>query len=224
MPGRNPGPGSLPIVLGALIVAGAVLRMASGDSVLITDLVYRTGPSGGKARYPGNRTPENALTTFYLAIDSGDYERAYGVLLEPDWTAANKPVPYREAVAASPEGFRSWTTEEEFLIRMKSEIGIRGSGITLNSVEARIVEPLDPARYRDTYGISDVGDAFLVEARGNILGACSIFTWRKNLEVLEIGKRYRVLLSGTKEGPGFFYQSWFADVERIGNLRAGGGT
>ena len=185
--------------------------------MLFTRLIYAPGQ---KVRYPGNRTAEDTVTSFYMAIDSGDYERAYELVLEPRWTGVQEPATYREAVEEDPVLFKTWTTEEEFLQRMKSEVGAGGSGITLKGVDARILEPVETVTYEDIYGISDVRGAYRVEASGNILGACSIFTWRKELVVLQIGKGYRVLLSGTKDKNSYYYQSWFTGFERVGNLRA----
>jgi hypothetical protein len=60
----------------------------------------------------------------------------------------------------------------------------------------------------------------VVRARGTLLGACTIFSWQKTLPVSGEGGRFRLLLSGTKPANSLFYQEWFADLRRIGSLRA----
>lgn len=203
-------------VFTALILVGVALRALSGHEIVLTTLIY--SPSE-KVRYPGSRTPEDTVKSFYLSIDNGDYERAYSLILEPRWT--EEPASYREAVVVEENIFRGWTEEEEFLRRLKYEIGIKGSGITLNSINAHMVEELEADTYFNAFDIAGLRSTFGVEVHGNILGACSIFSWRKELTVLQIGRRYRVLLDGTKEADSFYYQSWFTGFEKIGDIRGG---
>ena len=203
-------------VFTALILVGVALRALSGNEIVLTTLIY--SPSE-KVRYPGSRTPEDTVKSFYLSIDNGDYERAYSLILEPRWT--EEPASYREAVVVEDNIFRGWTEEEEFLRRLKYEIGIKGSGITLNSVNAHVVEELETDPYFNAFDIAGLRSAFGVEVHGNILGACSIFSWRKELTVLQIGRQYRVLLDGSKEADSFYYQSWFTGFEKIGDIRGG---
>ncbi|MCK4923683.1 MAG: hypothetical protein KAS61_01845 [Spirochaetes bacterium] len=203
-------------VFTALILVGVALRALSGNEIVLTTLIY--SPSE-KVRYPGSRTPEDTVKSFYLSIDNGDYERAYSLILEPRWT--EEPASYREAVVVEENIFRGWTEEEEFLRRLKYEIGIKGSGITLNSINAHMVEELEADTYFNAFDIAGLRSTFGVEVHGNILGACSIFSWRKELTVLQIGRRYRVLLDGTKEADSFYYQSWFTGFEKIGDIRGG---
>lgn len=203
-------------VFTALILVGVALRALSGHEIVLTTLIY--SPSE-KVRYPGSRTPEDTVKSFYLSIDNGDYERAYSLILEPRWT--EEPASYREAVVVEENIFRGWTEEEEFLRRLKYEIGIKGSGITLNSINAHVVEELEADTYFNAFDIAGLRSTFGVEVHGNILGACSIFSWRKELTVLQIGRRYRVLLDGTKEADSFYYQSWFTGFEKIGDIRGG---
>jgi hypothetical protein len=202
------------IIFLSLILFGVFMRALSGRSILFSTLIYSPGQ---KIRYPGSRTPEDTVTSFYLSIDNGDYARAYSLILEPRWT--EEPANYREAVLVEDRSFWGWTEEEEFLKRLKLEIGIKGSGITLNSVHAHVVEELAADTYFKSFDITDLRSAYKVEAQGNILGACSIFSWRKELTVLQIGRQYRVLLDGTKEADSFYYQSWFSEFEKIGDLR-----
>jgi hypothetical protein len=200
----------------ALILVGVTLRVMSGHEIVMTTLIYSPGE---KVRYPGSRTPEDTVTSFYLSLDNGDYERAFRLILEPRWT--EEPASYGEAVVVEDKRFWGWTEEEEFLMRLKSEIGIKGSGITLNNVHAHVVEELEADTYFNAFEIAGLRSAFKVEVQGNILGACSIFSWRKELTVLQIGRQYRVLLDGTKEADSFYYQSWFTGFEKIGDIRGG---
>ena len=203
-------------VFTALILAGVALRALSGHEILLTTLIY--SPTE-KVRYPGSRTPEDTVKSFYLSIDNGDYERAYSLILEPRWT--EEPASYREAVVVEDKSFWGWTEEEEFLRRLKSEIGINGSGITLNSVHTHMVEELEIDTDFNAFDIAGLRSIFRVEVQGNILGACSIFSWRKELTVLQIGRQYRVLIDGTKEADSFYYQSWFTGFKKIGDIRGG---
>jgi hypothetical protein len=180
----------------------------------MTTLIYSPGE---KVRYPGSRTPGDTATSFYLSIDNGDYEQAYSLILEPRWT--EEPASYREAVLVEDNVFQGWTDEEGFLRRLKFEIGPKGSGITLTSVQAHVVEELEIDTYFNAFDIAGLHSACKVEVQGNILGACSVFSWRKELTVLRIGRRYRVLLDGTKEADSFYYQSWFSGFEKIGDIR-----
>ena len=208
--------GAIATVFTALILVGVAMRAMSGHEILFTTLIY--SPSE-KVRYPGSRTPGDTVKSFYLSIDNGDYERAFSLILEPRWTV--KPAFYREAVVVEDKSFWGWIEEEEFLRRLKSEIGIKGSGITLNNVHAHVVDELETDTYFNAFDIAGLRSAYKVEVQGNILGACSIFSWRKELTVLQIGRQYRVLLDGTKEADSFYYQSWFTGFEKIGDIRGG---
>jgi len=203
------------VIFAAALLFGTALRVLSGHEILLSSLIY--APSV-KVRYPGSRTPEDIAVSFYLSIDNGDYERAYELILEPRWTDA--PASYRDAVEAENRQFKGWTEEREFLKRMRHEIGPGGSGIKLNSVRAHVLYELDPDLYARAFGISGLRSAYSVNVEGSILGACSIFSWKKELTVLQMGRRYKVFLDGGKEANSFYYQSWFAEFEKIGDLRS----
>jgi hypothetical protein len=162
------------------------------------------------------------VVTFYLAMDNGDYGKAYGVMLEPDWSAGTGPASFREAVERGRGAPPGWTTKEDFLKRMEKELGAGGAGVTLGNVQARVLEENDSGLYGDIPGAESVRKAFTIEASGNILGACSIFTWRKELVVLQVGRQYRLLLSGTKNRNELYYQSWFSEFEQVGSIRGSG--
>jgi hypothetical protein len=204
-----------------LLLLGSTVRLMSGTPLLFTRLVYA---SGKRARSPGTRTPEDTVKSFYLYIDSGEYERAYGVILEPDWRVTPDRVSYNEEIIPRSDGFQRWTGEDEFVQRSIFEIGRGGTGITLNSLEAVIVEELNPQAYGERFRLRDLTAAYRVEVSGNILGACSIFSWRNELVVLQVDSGYRVLLSGTKRSGSFYHHSWFSGYKRIGTIRAGGGS
>jgi hypothetical protein len=104
---------------------------------------------------------------------------------------------------------------------MKYEIGPGGTGIKLNSVQAEVLQSLNAEPYAKSFDLGGIRSAYSVHARGSMLGACSIFSWKKQLTVLQVGRRYRIFLDGSKEENSFYYQSWFAGVEKIGDLRSG---
>ena len=203
------------VVFVAALLFGAVFRILSGHEILSSSLIY--APSV-KVRYPGSRTPQDTAVSFYLSIDNGDYERAYELILEPRWTEL--PASYRDAVDAENGQFKGWTGEREFLQRLRHEIGPGGSGIKLNSVRAHVLHELKPDLYARAFGINGLRSAYSVNVEGSILGACSIFSWKKELTVLQVGRRYKVFLDGGKEANSFYYQSWFTGFEKIGDLRS----
>ena len=203
------------VVFAAALLFGAAFRVLSGHEILLSSLIY--APSV-KVRYPGSRTPEDTAVSFYLSIDNGDYERAYELILEPRWT--DVPASYRDAVEAENGQFKGWTEEREFLNRLRHEIGPGGSGIKLNSVSAHVLHELESDLYARAFDINGLRSAYSVNVEGSILGACSIFSWKKNLTVLQVGRRYKVFLDGGKEANSFYYQSWFAEFEKIGDLRS----
>jgi hypothetical protein len=204
------------VVFAAILVLGGALRALSGHGIVFTSLIY--APSE-KIRYPGSRTPEDTAVSFYLSIDSGDYERAYGLILEPKWT--QEPASYGDAVSPENATFLGWTEEEEFLRRLKLEVGPGGSGIKLNGVHALVLREIEGDHVANAFNISGLRSAYMVNVQGSILGACSIFSWKKELTVLQIGRHYRVFLDGGKEENSFYYQSWFTGFEKIGDLRGG---
>jgi hypothetical protein len=199
-----------------LLILGIILRILSGNTIVFANLVYSPG---SKTVYPGTKTPEDTVKSFYLSIDSGDYEKAFELILEPDWTGNDLAALYRQEVEAAPALFLGWTEKERFIGRLEGELGERGNGITMNSIQARVLEALAPEPFVKTYDIQSLSSVYRVEASGNLLGACTIFSWEKEVTVLQFGKKYRVLLEGTKRKNSFYYQTWFARIERVGNLK-----
>jgi hypothetical protein len=202
----------LPVVL---FLGGAAARLAGGDALISTTLVYaRSVPE----EIPGTRTPEDTVRSFYLMLDRGLYEDAWAIAVEPDW-AGRAYVPYREEVTPG-AGATAPTPREQFVRRLNSELGYGGVWLKLHGVAARRVgDPTPPPAALPIAGMN-AESAVRVRADGRLLGACTIFGWTKELEVLRVEGGYRVLLEGTKRPSGLFYQEWFTNVEKIGTLRA----
>jgi hypothetical protein len=215
------------IAVAALIAAAAAARLMSGNALLHTDLVY--SPSR-EERIPGAASPECAAISFYLYIDAGKYGEAYEISLEPTWV---KGVSEDEGKGTAV--FAGWTTREGFVDRLNRELGPGGSQIRLGSVRAGPPVPFE--RSDDKYdgsrgapadailsGISQLEGLYRVRVSGHMLGACSVFKWRKDLTVVKSAGHYRVLLDGTGGGRGFSYRSWFENIEKLSDLRGGGGS
>lgn len=204
------------LVLVFVFAAGVFIRLLGGVSIISTDLVYYPGEMQNPT---GSKTPEEAVKSFYVLIDRGEYEKAWELSLEPDWTGGVRGYGYKDELSSSGKEFMGFTGRETFVKRLDEELGRNGGGITLRSIEAEVMEPIDTSVFYESYGLKNVRDAFRVRVKGNILGACTIFRWEKELIVLGLGKGYKVLLSGTKNKNSYFYQSWFSNIERVGDLR-----
>jgi hypothetical protein len=220
---------SITVFLVIALVLGFLVRILAGYPVVRTDLVYSPGI---RQKPPGTKSPGDVVVSFYMFLDSGLYEKAWELVLEPDFIGTGKVVNFSEEIEANPDGFYGWTDRERFVERMRRELGQEGTGITLKNIQVDAVQPVDFRQYAMKHpllnnlqksfspGLQDgVGGAFLVDVTGNLLGACTIFKWDKRIMVLRIDKRYRILLSGTKSAKSFFYQGWFSNIEKIGNLR-----
>jgi hypothetical protein len=207
----------LAFLLGALLLAGAVIRLLLGEALVSTTLVYARSTS---EQIPGARTPEDAVRSFYLMLDRGMYEEAWDIVAEPNW-AGQAYVPYREAVTPG-LGAAAPTPREQFVQRLNAELGYGGVWLKLHGVETRKVsEPGPPPAELPVAGLQ-AKSVCRVRADGRLLGACTIFSWTKELEVLEVDGTFRLLLEGTKRPSALFYQEWFTNVETIGTLRAVG--
>jgi hypothetical protein len=146
------------------------------------------------------------------------YEEAWAIVAEPDW-AGRAYVPYKEAVTAGVVPAAP-TPKEQFVQRLKAELGYGGIWLKLHGVEARrLSEPVPPPAEMPVAGLQ-ADSSCRVRAEGWLLGACTIFSWTKELEVIEIDGSFRLLLEGTKRPSALFYQEWFTNVEKIGTLRA----
>jgi hypothetical protein len=199
--------GIVAIAVVLVAVAGAAVRVLSGNALLHTDLVYSPAQ---KERIPGATSPENAARSFYLYIDSGLYDKAYDISIEPQWN---------EGVSRG-SGFdkvSGRSSREDFFARMYRELGPGGSGIRLGGIRAGEAEPVD-----DFSAIERLEGVYRVRVSGHMLGACSVFRWKKDLTVLKTAGQYKVLLDGRTGALPFSYRSWFENIEKISDLRVGG--
>jgi len=207
------------LVLLCIFFTGALIRVLSGTSILHSALIYS---SGEKDSPPGVKTPEAVVKSFYIFIDTGEYERAWEISLEPVWGSDRIGVTYRDEVDEDSGAFSGWIEKDEFISRLIQNLGERGKGITLNNIETHETGKLymdEKRRIKNQYDRIDFDEAYSVRACGQLLGACSIFKWEKDLVVLDIGGTYKVMLYGTKPKNSFFYQSWFQNISRIGDLK-----
>ena len=207
------------ILLLCIFLIGALVRFLSGNSILHSALIYS---SGKKDRPPGVKTPEAVVKSFYMFIDTGEYERAWEISLEPDWRRGRTAVTYRDEVREGPGSFPGWTGKDRFVARLTQSLGEKGKGITLNSIETHESDKLridEVTKIKNRYDKIVFDEVYSVRVSGQLLGACSIFKWEKDLIVLDIDGDYKVLLGGTKNKNSFFYQSWFLNIKRIGDLR-----
>ncbi|MBN2324839.1 MAG: hypothetical protein JXQ30_13990 [Spirochaetes bacterium] len=206
----------LPVVLlFCFVVAGVLLRILGGNRIVLTDLIYSPGVL---KTFPGTKTPENSARSFYLHIDRGEYDRAWELSLEPDWTGPDTDELFFREVAKDPGSFRGWTPKDRFIERNTWELGADGTGVTLKSVEARILRAVDTQEYAKRYGIDGLEKAYLLTVTGRLLGSCSLLRFRTSLTVLVIDGENRVLLSGTKPKDSYFYESWFSDITISGSI------
>jgi hypothetical protein len=214
--GQGAGKRWIPVVLlSCFVVFGAFFRVIGGNRVVLSDLIYSPGV---KTTFPGTKTPENTARSFYLHIDRGEYDRAWELSLEPDWAGNDTEELFFREVAADPEGFSGWTPKKRFIERNSWELGADGSGITLKSVEARILRAIDPHAFAGTYGIDDLQKAYLLEITGRLLGSCSLLRFKTDLIVLVIHGENRVFLSGAKPKDSYFYQTWFSEIKISGSI------
>jgi hypothetical protein len=203
---------ALPIVLGALVL-GAGLRAVGGVPLLRTDLVPAARASG----QPAEGTPEEAAASFYRFIQQGLYEKAWEVSLEPAWPDA-RGASYAAEVRAAPSA-AGWTAQADFISRCGAELG---TGLKLNGVQAaRMPSPPDTPEARVAAALGAVR-VYGVHASGQMLGACLIYRWDRDLAVAETGGRYRVVLPGVKAARASFHEAWFSNLSLIGSLRASG--
>ncbi len=219
------------LFLCSLFVIGSLIRIIAGNALFSTDLTYS---SGRKGKVPGTKTPQDTVKSFYMLIDSGNYEKAWEICLEPDW-AGDRRVTYKDPVRASDSilpgwtssgctspGCRSsgWTSKEDFVNRLEQEIGRGGYGVTLHNIQVQQMEKMDRHILSSPFKIEAIEDVVSILVEGQMLGACSIFKWEKSVVVLSVEGKYKILLEGTKEPNSFFYQTWFSHIEKIGDLRS----
>lgn len=206
-----------PLLVG-VIALGAAVRWAAGVPLLHTDLVMSPQTSGGpEASAPHAGAPEAAAASFYAFLKRGEYDKAWGVSLEPDWAGAAGAAYQKEVVPSWPPS--GWTSETEFVRRCADDIG---SGMKLNAVQ--VVRLPAPPETPESRAVSALGASrlFGVRASGHMLGACMIYHWERDLVVAEVAGSYRVILPGTKAARASFHQDWFSHLSLVGSLRASG--
>jgi hypothetical protein len=203
---------ALPVIIGAIAI-GSIARLSTGTPVLQTDLAP-AAVAGAPAR---SGTPESAVLSFYERLARGQYDKAWELSVEPSWKGA-RGTAYRDAVTASgaPDG---WTPEKVFVARCADDIGepLKLNGITAAPLSAAPGGPeVSAAAARAN------GRVFGVHASGQMLGACVIYRWDKDLIVAEIDGAWKVVLPGTRPAKSFFHQAWFSNMTMVASLRASG--
>ena len=203
---------ALPLILGAIAI-GSIARLSSGTPVLQTDLL----PSENTAAPAPIGTPESAVLSFYGLIAKGEYEKAWELSVEPVWKGARETA-YRDAVqaAAAPEG---WTQEKEFVSRCAEDIG---DGMKLNGIRAVTLSAAPDSPEARAVAARTHARLSGVHASGQMLGACLVYRWDKDLAVAEVDGTYKVVLPGTRAAKSFFHQSWFSNMALLASLRAAG--
>jgi hypothetical protein len=209
------------LILAGVVAVGAAVRLAGGVPLLQTELQFSAGgapaPSGAAAGVTADAA-QAAAAAFYSCLAKGDYQEAWKVSLEPDWSGAAGASSYLQEVTPSAH-VSGWTSESAFVRRCEEDIG---PGVKLNAVE---VAPLpSPPRTPEAGAASALGATrlFGVRASGHLLGACMIYHWERDLVVAQVGGAFKVLLPGTKAARSSFHQEWFSDLSLIGTLRAAG--
>jgi hypothetical protein len=200
------------------LAVGAFIRLAGGYALILPNLTYS---SGSPHVLPGTETPEDTARSFYIFLDQGNYEHAWDISIEPDWIG-NAPVAYKTEVVPSLATFAGWTNKTTFMTRLNRELGVNGIWLKLNNLQAQRLDRQVDGFAQELVERLDPEDVYVVRVRGHLLGACSIFQWEKEVPVIKIGGAYKVLLAGTKKAKTLFYQSWFTNIERIGDLKHGG--
>lgn len=199
------------LVIGALL-AGAAVRYFGGVPLVATDLAF---DSPSTVLPPAEGSPEAAASSFYAFLQQGRYDAAWEVSIEPAWPGAGT-ASYEAAVTADgrPAG---WTGKAEFVQRCRDELG---QGPKLNGVQAVRLDSPPVASGQAAVAALTPSRIHGVHLSGHMLGACLIYSWEKDLAVVEVGREYRVLLPGTKDARASFHEAWFSDMRLIGSLRA----
>jgi hypothetical protein len=206
---------SAALVIGALL-AGAAVRFFGGLPLVATDLAF---DSPSTVLPPADGSPEAAASSFYAFLQQGSYDAAWEMSMEPAWPGAGT-ASYGTAVTAEgrPAG---WTGKAEFVRRCRDELG---QGPKLNGVRAVRLHSPPVIPGQGAVAALMASRIHGVHLSGHMLGACLIYSWEKDLAVVEVGREYRVLLPGTKDARASFHEAWFSDMTLIGSLRAAGST
>jgi len=206
-----------------IITAGAILRLTTGHTVFSADLAYISTVPEGLAL---NLEPaETAVRDFYISLDKGDYDSVWNSVIEFKWNKEGNDgrISHRDEISPETGNFAGFTEKEDFIKRCIWEIGKGGYNLRLNNISAELCDPGDGKKH--AYLLSRLPDSYddvyTITAQGHMLGACTIFSWRKELLVIRTGDVYKIVLEGRKKADSFFYSSWFADIKKIMDLRKG---
>jgi len=197
-------------------LAGAFIKLFSGSPLFQSNLIYFSGKT---TKPPGTGTPRDTAVSFYMLVDAGDYEQAWEMALEPDWVSEGTAVSYFDEVGPGFGDFQGWTNKADFVERLNEEIGKRGGKIRLSNYEARAVSFQEKEFEDSMLYLNDFETVDKIEVRGHLLGACTIYKWDKELYVVKMNGKYKVLLSGEKTGRSLYYQSWFSNLYKFGNIK-----
>ena len=206
------------LILAAALAAGVLVRGLSGLSILSATMVYS---SEKKEPYPGLRSPEAVVKSFYRFADEGKFDKAWEISREPQWLKEGTRVIYTDEIMAPEEGgFYGFTSVENFVKRYRMELGYGGSWIKLSNIKTRLNTSPAIAPHPEVLRALNPEKLYQVEVKGHLIGACTIFSWEKAVIVAEKGGDFYALLPGTKQAKAFYYQAWFDSIEKIASLRS----
>ena len=200
------------------LVLGAIIRIVSEGDLIFSDLVYI---KKSRVEDINVSSPIDVVIAFYSYIDSGQYEKAWEISVEPEWIKESPGNLYKQKIEADCSNFNGFTSKEDFVRRSRDEIGPAGSWLSIQNIEAEPVQESPTGIKNCVKDALNNARAYTVLVRGQILGACGIYEWRKYVTVFEIDGRYRILLPGEKKAKALFYQEWFGGIKKIADLRKG---
>jgi len=192
-----------------VLVAGTGVRFLGGNSLFSADIAYK---SAGAVAYPGTKTASDTAVTFYMYIDRGQYNNAWEISMEPDFTPSGGPAGFKRTLTESAGSVHGYTDRDEFINRQELELGPKGTWIKLHNIHGELVDKIFSLP-------GDTEKHSLVRVTGHMLGACTIFSWERLVPVVYTREGYKVLLPGTKQARQFYYQDWFTNINKLFDLR-----
>ena len=208
------------LILFAVFAVGAAIRFSFSIPLIITELVYK--PSVNEI-IPKAKDPESIVRRFYMLIDTGRYQEAYELVLEPDWVESGRPAAYRDAVIASSESYYGMVSNEEFIDRSRGEMGPRGIFFSLSHIRSSTIrDSEEKLPWENVINYPDYRELYHVRASGDFLSSCAIYRWEKDLLVIKTETGYRIILDGTKESKESYYLTWlnFSEKKLIKYLKS----